>query len=117
MNIPREISHIAKSPVKISHLLYCYRSGGAHKVQLKVVFLILKYYLGLALCIDSYVVVFFLPLLLRQFLSCTSLTTLSCVCYFLGIILGLAGSTDSYASIIVGVSLFNNFQVVLLPTS
>ncbi len=31
-----------------------YRSGGARKVQLKVVFLILKYYLGLATCIDSY---------------------------------------------------------------
>ncbi len=40
---------------------WSYRSGGAHKVQLKVVFLILKYYLGLALCIDSYVVVFFCP--------------------------------------------------------
>jgi hypothetical protein len=38
---------------------YVYRSGGAHKVQLKVVFLILKYYLGLALCIDSYVDGFF----------------------------------------------------------
>ncbi len=38
-----------------------YRSGGAQKVQLKVVFLILKYYLGLALCIDSYVVGFFCP--------------------------------------------------------
>ncbi len=57
------------------HKIGDYRSSGAHKVQLKVVFLILKYYLGLALCIDSYVFGFFLPLLLRQFLSCTLLTT------------------------------------------
>ena len=66
---------VVKSARSIGHPLYCYRSGRAHKVQLKVVFLILKYYLGLALCIDSYVVAFFLPLLLRQFLSCTLLTT------------------------------------------
>ena len=50
-------------PVRMGakHSVTLYRSGGAHKVQLKVVFLILKYYLGLALCIDSYVVVFFCP--------------------------------------------------------
>ncbi len=29
--------------------------GGARKVPLKVVFLILEYYLGLAICTDSYV--------------------------------------------------------------
>jgi hypothetical protein len=49
--------------------------GRGAQNTLKVVFLILKYYLGLALCIDSYVGGFFLPLLLRQFLSCTLLTT------------------------------------------
>ena len=38
-----------------------YRSGGARKVQLKVLFLILKYYLGFATCTDSYVDVFFCP--------------------------------------------------------
>jgi hypothetical protein len=40
---------------------YVYRSGGARKVQLKVLFLILKYYLGFATCTDSYVDVFFAP--------------------------------------------------------
>jgi hypothetical protein len=60
--------------LKISRELFLSFGRGAQSTT-QVVFLILKYYLGLTLCIDSYVVGFFLPLLLRQFLSCTSLTT------------------------------------------
>ena len=49
--------------------------AGRTKYNSGSIFNSFKYYLGLTLCIDSYVVGFFLPLLLRQFLSCTLLTT------------------------------------------
>ena len=47
--------------VNLNNNFLSYHSSGARKVQVKVVFLILKYYLGFATCTDSYVDVFFCP--------------------------------------------------------